>query len=340
MARRRTGGQPDRPTDETAIAAALSTRIDARLAPALKPVFNLTGTVLHTNLGRALLPDEAIAAVARVMCSPANLEFDLETGERGDRDALVDGLLCELTGAEAATIVNNNAAAVLLTVAALAAKREVVVSRGELVEIGGAFRMPDVMESAGARMVEVGTTNRTHPRDYVEAITAKTALIMKVHTSNYVVRGFTASVGDAELAEIAHRANLPLAFDMGSGSLVDLAQFGLPREPLPREAIGDGADIVTLQRRQASRRAAGGAHRRQGRVDPEDQEASAEACVARVQADVGRAGGNARAVSPPGNAGNATADIAPADTPAGRRSKRWPGASRRPCRKPSARHSS
>ncbi|HTS22445.1 MAG TPA: L-seryl-tRNA(Sec) selenium transferase [Casimicrobiaceae bacterium] len=231
---------------EADVARALSARIEARLEPALRPVFNLTGTVLHTNLGRAVLADEAIARMVGMARSPANLEFDLAGGARGDRDALVEELVCELTGAQAATVVNNNAAAVLLTIAALASRREVVISRGELVEIGGAFRMPDVMKCAGARMVEVGTTNRTHPRDYVEALTPRTALIMKVHTSNYVVRGFTASVDTGALAQIAHPASVPLAIDLGSGSLVDLSSYGLPREPLPQEALEQGADVVTF----------------------------------------------------------------------------------------------
>ena len=239
-------GKPVQAIGDADIASALSERIDARMAPALKPVFNLTGTVLHTNLGRAQLADEAIAAVARAMREPTNLEFDLDSGGRGDRDTLVERLVCDLTGAQAATVVNNNAAAVLLTVAAVAAKREVIISRGELVEIGGAFRMPDVMKSAGARMVEIGTTNRTHAKDYIGAVTKKTALIMKVHTSNYVVKGFTASVGEAQLADIAHAAGLPLAIDLGSGSLVDLEAFGLPHEPTAREMLTHGADIVSF----------------------------------------------------------------------------------------------
>ena len=241
-----TRGEPMPALDADAVVSALSARIEERVASTVTPVFNLTGTVLHTNLGRALLAEEAIAAVARAMRAPINLEFDLDSGGRGDRDDLVENLICELTGAEAATVVNNNAAAVLLTIAALAAKREVIVSRGELVEIGGAFRMPDVMKSAGARMVEVGTTNRTHPRDYVGAINPKTGLIMKAHTSNYVVTGFTSAVGEEDVARIAHTGGVPFAVDLGSGSLVDLTAFGLPSEPTPQESLLAGADIVTF----------------------------------------------------------------------------------------------
>lgn len=229
-----------------ALADALQQRMAARLAPRMQQVLNLTGTVIHTNLGRALLADAALAHVQAMMAGPNNLEYDLATGSRGDRDSIVEGLLCELTGAEAATVVNNNAAAVLLTLAALARGKEVIVSRGELVEIGGAFRMPDVMESAGARLVEVGTTNRTHPADYERAITDQTALLMKVHTSNYQVQGFTSAVDEATLAGIARARGLPLATDLGSGALVDMAAYGLPREPTPQEMLRAGCGVVTF----------------------------------------------------------------------------------------------
>ena len=230
--------------------AAWEQEVEQRLAEtaqsALRPVLNLTGTVLHTNLGRAQQAEEAVAAVAQAMRSPVTLEYDLDGAGRGHRDRALADVLCRITGAEDACIVNNNAAAVFLMLAATASGKEVVVSRGELVEIGGAFRIPDVMRQAGCTLHEVGTTNRTHAKDYRAAVNEHTALLMKVHTSNYSIEGFTKAVDEAELAAIGRELDIPVVADLGSGSLVDLSQYGLPKEPMPQEMIAAGVSLVSF----------------------------------------------------------------------------------------------
>jgi L-seryl-tRNA(Ser) seleniumtransferase len=225
------------------MAKAVASRVESRFAPSLRRAVNASGIILHTGLGRAVLPGEAVDAIYSAIQGYCTLAVDIETGQRGHRDSHVSGLLCELTGAEAATIVNNNAAATMIILNTLAKGKEVIVSRGQLVEIGGSFRMPDVMAASGAILREVGTTNKTHLRDYAEAVNENTGAILRVHQSNYRIVGFAEEPGIAELAKLAKEHDLPLIDDLGSGALVDLAQFGLETEPMVRESV-KAADII------------------------------------------------------------------------------------------------
>lgn len=240
---REAGEAPDWAADPEAYAGAVEDRLEGEV---YRPVFNLTGTIIHTNLGRALVSEDVYRAVEPLVTRPINLEYDLGAGRRGDREKFVEERLTLLTGAEAATVVNNGAAALLLVLNTFALGRSVPVSRGELIEIGGSFRLPDIMTRSGCRLTEVGTTNRTHLADYESAMNADTALVLKVHPSNYHISGFTSEVRVGELATLAHAHECPLAVDLGSGTLIDLTRYGLPHEPMPQEVLAQGADLVTF----------------------------------------------------------------------------------------------
>lgn len=230
----------------SAVVAIAERKLTAKKRPNLRLVINATGTALHTNLGRALLSDKAVEATQRVNARYSNLEYNVEAGDRGSRYAHIEDLLKELTGAEAALVVNNNAAAVMLLLTATTQGQEVLISRGELVEIGGSFRVPDVIESVGARLKEVGATNKTHLRDYERAITEETGALLRVHTSNYRVVGFSQVPDDKDLVALAHQHDLPAFNDLGSGLLIDLQPLGLPREPLVSEVVAAGYDVVSF----------------------------------------------------------------------------------------------
>lgn len=233
-------------TPEFDIPATALQRLAYRLRPRMRRVLNATGTILNTNLGRAPLAQAAVEQISKIAEGYSNLEYDLDRGERGNRHELVESLLVDLTGAEAALVVNNNAATVLLVIATLATGKEVVVSRGQLIEIGGSFRLPEVIEAAGGILVEVGTTNKTHPEDYQKAVSPETSLLLRSHTSNYKIIGFTEEVDAITLARIAQETNIISYEDIGSGALLDLSRFGLPHEPLIQDSLRGGIDLVSF----------------------------------------------------------------------------------------------
>ena len=240
------GGEPLPDLAPAAVARLAAEFLNALETPSLRRVLNLTGTVLHTNLGRAPLAESVLQAVVAVSRGYSTLEYDLTEGRRGERHVHVEELLCRLTGAESALAVNNNAGAVLLALSALAGGKSALVSRGELIEIGGSFRIPEIMAAGGVRLVEVGATNKTHLNDFAKAIGPDTALILKVHTSNYRILGFTSTVAGEELAALGHERGIPVLEDLGSGLLIDLTTLGLPREPTVRESLTTGIDLVTF----------------------------------------------------------------------------------------------
>jgi len=231
---------------KASILSRIKKAIAASMQPNLRPVINATGVIIHTNLGRSLLADSALENMQQIAAGYSNLEFDLKAGQRGSRYSSVEDLICEISQAEAALVVNNNAGAVLLCLETIASGKNVIVSRGELVEIGGSFRIPDVMTKSGAILKEVGTTNRTHLRDYENAIDAHTGLLLKVHTSNYSVVGFTSGVSLQELVNLGKQHNLAVMEDLGSGTFMDLSEYGLQKEPTVQEAVATGADVVTF----------------------------------------------------------------------------------------------
>ena len=232
--------------EEAAVMQRMEALVATAMQPNLRPVINATGIVIHTNLGRSLLCQEAVDNLTLIARCYSNLEFNLAEGRRGSRYSAVEDLLCEITGAEAGLVVNNNAGAVLIALETLAKGREVIVSRGELVEIGGAFRIPDVMAKSGAILKEVGTTNRTHLKDYAGAIGEGTGLLLKVHQSNFAITGFTKAVSVKELVDLGHEHGLPVMEDLGSGTFVDFRRYGLPYEPTVQDAVASGADMVTF----------------------------------------------------------------------------------------------
>ena len=236
--------QKHTPVSLESIAVSIRDQLTQTATPSLISVFNLTGVVLHSNLGRAQLAETALQAITAVASHASNLEYDLEAGARGDRDHHIEAVICALTGAQAATVVNNNAAAVLLVLNTLALGKKVPVSRGELVEIGGSFRVPDIMNRSGSSLVEVGTTNRTHLKDYASAIDDQTALLMRVHTSNYRIEGFTNIVSERALAALAKEHDIPFVVDMGCGNLIDLKAYGLPHESTVQQTLSHGADLA------------------------------------------------------------------------------------------------
>ncbi len=238
--------QPEPDCSIESVASHARVILEKLMTPSLRKVINVTGTLLHTNLGRAPLCQSALDAIETVSRGYSNLEYDLDKGQRGKRFRHIEDLICRLTGAEAATVVNNNAGAVLLSLTALAKGKEALVSRGELIEIGGSFRIPDIMAAGDVKLVEVGTTNKTHLQDYRQAITPDTALILKVHTSNYRIVGFTEAVSGGELSALGKEHDITVLEDLGSGLLVDLTEYGLPPEPTVREALKTGIDVLTF----------------------------------------------------------------------------------------------